>query len=93
MLNIFIKKKKFGNFQTKFSAGEELIDAVRVGSVDRVSGLVRVGQLDVNYRRLGSGQTPLMYTQCPTIAKLLLRHGAGITRINWKIFELFFRNF
>merc|ERR1739838_41096 len=60
-----------------FTAGEELIDAVRVCQIDTLQHLFRTRRhLDVNYRRLGTGQTALMYCTCPQKARILLKQGA-----------------
>jgi len=60
-----------------FTAGEELIDAVRVCALDTLAHLLRTRRhVDVNYRRLGTGQTALMYCTCAQKARVLLKAGA-----------------
>jgi DNA polymerase III epsilon subunit-like protein len=59
-----------------FQDGELLIEAVQSGKIDQVEFLLSIKSLDVNYRRVATGQTALMYCKCPHIAKLLLKQGA-----------------
>ena len=70
--------------------GELLIEAVQSGKIDQVEFLLSIKSLDVNYRRVATGQTALMYCKCPHIAKLLLKQGAGecTIYINHSIFPI-----
>ena len=85
--------KFFSNFEIIILDGELLIEAVQSGKIDQVEFLLSIKSLDVNYRRVATGQTALMYCKCPHIAKLLLKQGAGECSIyiNHSILISFFK--
>lgn len=58
-----------------FQEGELLIETVRTGQFEQLEQMLHL-TTDVNYRRMGTGQTALMYCTCPQMAKLLLKLGA-----------------